>query len=107
MNVEHAMPLGRGGDNTIENLVLACWSCNKLKGNEVFEHWRDKDRVALSDGYLSLELNDGYITVFYDSSSQHEKFFISLGENPFDTIEEVKSMFDKIKDKLEKKSKAL
>ena len=31
---DHVVPRSRGGSNAVENLVLACRSCNNLKGNK-------------------------------------------------------------------------
>lgn len=31
--IDHRMPLSKGGDNNITNLVLACYECNQKKGN--------------------------------------------------------------------------
>jgi 5-methylcytosine-specific restriction endonuclease McrA len=30
--VDHVIPVGRGGGSSPENLVPACWPCNRLKG---------------------------------------------------------------------------
>lgn len=35
MNVEHVIPLKRGGSNHSSNLVAACAKCNEAKGNRV------------------------------------------------------------------------
>jgi 5-methylcytosine-specific restriction endonuclease McrA len=35
INVEHVLPMSRGGDNRSHNLVLACADCNKAKGSTV------------------------------------------------------------------------
>jgi 5-methylcytosine-specific restriction endonuclease McrA len=31
VSIDHSQPLSRGGNNTLENLRVACWPCNKLK----------------------------------------------------------------------------
>jgi hypothetical protein len=33
MEVEHIHPTSKGGDNTLENLCLACFGCNNAKSN--------------------------------------------------------------------------
>lgn len=38
--LDHVIPLSRGGDHTIENLVPACISCNCRKGFKTLEEWK-------------------------------------------------------------------
>lgn len=38
--VDHVMPLSRGGSNELNNLVLACRSCNCRKGTLTVDEWR-------------------------------------------------------------------
>jgi len=33
-NIEHIIPKSQGGNNSVKNLVLACWVCNKKKGSK-------------------------------------------------------------------------
>lgn len=37
--VDHYIPLTKGGGNTIDNLLCACETCNKSKGNKMPEEW--------------------------------------------------------------------
>lgn len=37
--VDHVIPVSRGGSNSPDNLVLACEFCNKSKGNRLPEEW--------------------------------------------------------------------
>ncbi|MBT9315288.1 HNH endonuclease [Leptothoe spongobia] len=41
--VEHIIPLSRQGTNDVQNLALACRSCNLRKGNRVSGHQPDSD----------------------------------------------------------------
>ena len=41
--VDHVVPFSRGGDNSLDNLVTACWPCNFAKAHYLLEE------VALSD----------------------------------------------------------
>ena len=34
--LDHVIPKSRGGSNTIENMVLACYCCNTKKGNSIY-----------------------------------------------------------------------
>lgn len=40
-HIEHVIPISRGGSNTIDNIVLACPSCNHSKGNKLVVEWRE------------------------------------------------------------------
>lgn len=37
--VDHIVPLSRGGSNDAKNLALACQSCNRSKGNKLISEW--------------------------------------------------------------------
>jgi hypothetical protein len=39
LTVEHMLPLSRGGKHCIENIVLACTTCNFSKHNKTLEEW--------------------------------------------------------------------
>jgi len=41
---EHIIPKSRGGPDTIDNLVLACPSCNQKKGNRSPFEWYGKEQ---------------------------------------------------------------
>lgn len=36
---DHYIPLSKGGSNTKENIRMACYRCNNLKGNMMPEAW--------------------------------------------------------------------
>lgn len=38
--IDHLIPLSRGGDNRLENLVMACRACNELKGDLLVEEFQ-------------------------------------------------------------------
>jgi 5-methylcytosine-specific restriction endonuclease McrA len=38
-HIDHVVPLSRGGSNFIDNIVLACPSCNCSKGNKMLHEW--------------------------------------------------------------------
>lgn len=42
MTVSHRIPLSRGGNNGIGNLMLACWTCNHMKNNLELEEFLQK-----------------------------------------------------------------
>lgn len=46
---EHVVPLSRGGDNSMSNIVAACRSCNQDKRNLMLHEWQaDRARRGLS-----------------------------------------------------------
>ena len=38
--IDHIMPLARGGSNWPHNLQLLCPTCNRAKGNKTMDEWR-------------------------------------------------------------------
>jgi len=44
LEIEHLIPLSRGGYHRLENVVPACPSCNKRKGSMTYEEFLEKDR---------------------------------------------------------------
>ena len=39
--IDHVVPLGRGGPNTTSNIVIACRACNTEKGNRTAREWEE------------------------------------------------------------------
>jgi 5-methylcytosine-specific restriction endonuclease McrA len=70
-NVEHIIPLSKGGTNHKKNLVLACGLCNKDKGDRLLEPGElvalrrkhdDKQRAYREQIKLGLQLRDRFKT---------------------------------------------
>lgn len=40
LECDHITPVSRGGDHEPDNLVTACFSCNRSKGSKTLEEWR-------------------------------------------------------------------
>ena len=40
--VDHVIPRTKGGQDVIENVVLACWPCNQSKGNRLLGQWKGR-----------------------------------------------------------------
>lgn len=38
LTIDHVIPKSKGGEDTWENLVVACSACNTKKGNKLLEH---------------------------------------------------------------------
>jgi len=48
LTTDHLIPLSRGGDNSADNVVLTCKSCNILRGNKGIFEWlglKEKDKL--------------------------------------------------------------
>lgn len=42
-HIDHVHPLSRGGSNKLENLTVACQSCNLSKGSKTVTEWENKN----------------------------------------------------------------
>jgi 5-methylcytosine-specific restriction endonuclease McrA len=40
---DHVIPLARGGEHSMENAALACWSCNTSKKNKLLSEWTPRN----------------------------------------------------------------
>ena len=59
--IEHVIPLSRGGENTIYNVIPACWSCNERKGRKM--PW----------GWLPAHRLDAFVDDVLDALDRYEK----------------------------------
>lgn len=44
---DHVLPMSRGGRDSWENVVTACFRCNNLKGNKTPEEWGGRKLIAV------------------------------------------------------------
>lgn len=44
LTVDHIISLARGGTNASENLVAACYGCNRSKGSKMLSEWKKNPR---------------------------------------------------------------
>ena len=51
---DHLIPVARGGDNRLENLVTACYRCNAQKGDWLLEEWNMSLRDASTSTWDGL-----------------------------------------------------
>jgi len=58
--LDHVLPRGRGGSNRLENIVGACYNCNKLR-NDIENRIRDGKAIT---PYLSLPHGHKLLPVF-------------------------------------------
>ena len=54
MTISHKIPLSRGGDNGMDNLMLSCWECNHAKNNLTMEEFFEKAKEILRYNRISL-----------------------------------------------------
>ncbi len=45
LEMDHVIPLSRGGNHTADNIVPACRSCNSSKGNKLLSEWAEHLRA--------------------------------------------------------------
>jgi len=43
LHIDHKIPLSRGGQHSIDNLVPSCKKCNLSKGSKLIEEWKKND----------------------------------------------------------------
>ena len=55
MEVDHFVPLSRGGSNWISNIVWACRNCNRRKTNKLPWEWRPDRFAAPSAASLAMD----------------------------------------------------
>lgn len=55
LQIDHAIPVSKGGRSNFENLVTCCQHCNYWKGNRTVEEW-DADEQKLHDRSLFTAL---------------------------------------------------
>lgn len=55
VNVEHIVPMSKGGTNNYRNLVLSCSNCNRLKGSQLLTK---KERHLLRRSLIKQVRND-------------------------------------------------
>lgn len=57
LTVEHVLPLSRGGKHHINNIVLACATCNYSKHIKTLEEWLEHNKKLQQIGIVSEVLN--------------------------------------------------
>jgi hypothetical protein len=69
LTIDHAKPRSRGGKNTDENLVPACFYCNNLKAQLTLSEWRKFVKMKVIRSLMSLGYFNGDLVkikiVFY------------------------------------------
>ena len=64
LTIDHSIPRSRGGDNSWENLVACCVSCNLKKGNKLLNETEMKLRNVPKAPYNKISLDIEKTNVF-------------------------------------------
>lgn len=56
LTFDHVLPRSKGGDNSAENLVPCCYSCNSAKGSKTYDVFVE-DRLADLAGFYAFFCN--------------------------------------------------
>lgn len=64
--MEHIVPLSKGGPNTLSNITVACRSCNSSKHNHNLLDWREFDDVAAVIAQMATRRGVGIAEVLRD-----------------------------------------
>jgi len=81
-NVEHVVPIRRGGDDRLDNLVLACYDCNQLKGLRTGEEFRQvPDDPVTGLNALSSNMMFQSIADAIEFTTLHPAVFVPLCED--------------------------
>jgi hypothetical protein len=52
--IEHVIPLTKNGTDNLDNLVLACWTCNARKGTKIGENCSDCGQLTFPGNQAHL-----------------------------------------------------
>lgn len=62
-NIDHQVPFAQGGEDTIENLVLCCGSCNYGKHSRTVEEFRESVRVSYLKSVEQFASEIGWLNI--------------------------------------------
>ena len=75
LEVEHVYPKGRGGSDRVANLVIACWTCNRDKGNRTAGEWaesiRGRSKLAAGRRRRAEKIQDGQRPSLRDAAAMN------------------------------------
>ena len=86
LEIDHIIPVSKGGEGSDENLQVLCRSCNRSKSNKI--PWEDFIKVD-DDGNLLIDIR------LWERRSFHRNFdeFYKLMNKAFSDDEKAKRMF--------------
>jgi hypothetical protein len=82
MTLDHIVPVSRGGNNDVSNLVICCASCNNDRGNKLFEDYM----IKVLDG-MSYDQRD----LFYQRYDAREEFLTWYEAATYAELQQVRS----------------
>lgn len=60
LSQDHFLPLTKGGEYTINNIIPACFSCNSSKHNKLFAEWYPQHKCYMKQRELKILNHLGY-----------------------------------------------
>jgi hypothetical protein len=73
--VEHVVPLSRGGEHRVSNMVPSCAECNRSKRTMLIEEWRASGQCEIlnDEGKFWFERNDNHNRMhFAEKRGEHD-----------------------------------
>lgn len=102
LEIDHKVPVSRGGDNSMDNLTTSCFDCNRGKGIKLLNNNRKIESIAI-DGEIKRVFN-----IFCELNSFNSNVGLAFllktllasirsrqchGENFVDLVDELSAMF--------------
>lgn len=100
--VDHILPLTKGGTDAVDNLVWSCEQCNQAKGDKTVEEWM---QTRESEVMSEIDINDTEIAVLVLNAEGHSYREISSrvwGDGKFGSHynDKINSILNKWSDRL-------
>jgi 5-methylcytosine-specific restriction endonuclease McrA len=81
--IDHVIPVSKGGSNKVSNLVLCCHQCNKKKSNKTIDEFlkNKKELLSVIKKQLKISLKDASIVNIYKKTLLNEIKKLNLSVN--------------------------
>lgn len=93
LEIDHIIPLSKGGDNQEDNLITSCHSCNSLKGEKDFKEFFSKNK--------SLFKNLDRVSKILDTLEEKEKEKEEEEDKEKEQLKEEEKKENQVKEKKE------
>jgi len=97
LEIEHKVPKSRGGSNRVDNLTIACRSCNQDKSNLTLEKYLNRLKNAKSKNKLTQKRINN-ITDILDKGTihKHQRYSAWVNSYRLKLIEEIKPLVNDV-----------